>query len=98
VPGVLLIDWALSALRDARPALAFPTELGAVKFLQPVAPGAQLRIVFTLAATAAGAGSQKATLRIESDADVVATATLVFSTATEAAPAGGQSSTTGRRQ
>jgi acyl-CoA synthetase (AMP-forming)/AMP-acid ligase II/3-hydroxymyristoyl/3-hydroxydecanoyl-(acyl carrier protein) dehydratase len=69
VPGVLLIDWALAALQEQFPAAALPGELGTVKFLRPVLPGVELRIVAT--GTAHGFA-----LRIECEGDLVASATL----------------------
>lgn len=71
VPGVLLIDWALATLHDVFPE-AVPTgsmELGTVKFLQPVRPGAELRIVCTR-------GARSTTLRIECEGQLMASASL----------------------
>jgi 3-hydroxymyristoyl/3-hydroxydecanoyl-(acyl carrier protein) dehydratase len=69
VPGVLLIDWALAALQDALPAAVLPGTLGTVKFLRPVAPGAELRI-------AASGDAGRIALRIECEGQLVASATL----------------------
>lgn len=72
VPGVLLIDWALAALRDAVSDARLnvsPVELGTVKFLRPVTPGAELRIIWSIS-------NSRSALRIECDGNLVASATL----------------------
>lgn len=73
VPGVLLIDWALTALQDAFPDAvpSGPLELGTVKFLQPVLPGAELRIKCSRTSN-----SRSIALRIECEGQLAASATL----------------------
>lgn len=73
VPGVLLLDWALAALQDEYPALALPGELATVKFLKPVTPGAELRIVLRSDDFAA---VNSIALRVECNGELVASATL----------------------
>lgn len=78
VPGVLLIDWALAALQDAHPDLVLPGELGTVKFLQPVPPDAELRIVLRVDR---GVSPARIAVTIEHQGNTVASATLTASTA-----------------
>jgi 3-hydroxymyristoyl/3-hydroxydecanoyl-(acyl carrier protein) dehydratase len=77
VPGVLLIDWALAAIQDVVPEAMSIAELGTVKFLQPVRPGAELLLLFSIADNAGSApAAKKITLRIECEGQLVASATL----------------------
>ncbi|HSB96884.1 MAG TPA: hypothetical protein VLC91_10560 [Spongiibacteraceae bacterium] len=71
VPGVLLIDWALAAIEAAENIDLMPGELNVVKFLQPVAPGADLLLRYTVAGNTDGA-APKITFRIECGAHLMA--------------------------
>lgn len=80
VPGVLLIDWALAAIQDVVPEPMLMGELGTVKFLQPVRPGAELSVLFSIADSAGDAATaKKIALRIECEGQLVASATATAS-------------------
>jgi len=75
VPGVLLIDWALAAIAAAENIELLPGELTVVKFLQPVAPGADLLMSYVVAES--GDAPPKITFHIECGADLVASGSAI---------------------
>ncbi len=46
VPGVVLLDCAIRAIENAEQMRLLPGQIGTVKFLQPVGPGAELQVIY----------------------------------------------------